>query len=113
MKKEEVLGYLQEALDDAKRLEESQPGGEEHTRWLLTTKALLKQVFGEDSDFYRHFQEIRYAYEGDSRFDSWYYRYEMDKLAKAAFQKGLSEARGVLSGALEHVRRFGLGKVSK
>jgi len=108
MTKDEALKYLKEAIDEIDNLKKCEILGEEHTMWLLSTKGLLKEVFGENSDFYSHFCEINFDAKGDSRFDSWYYRQEMEKLKKDAYFKGLAQAKGVLRSALQHIERFGL-----
>jgi hypothetical protein len=67
--KDEVLKYLKEAAETTESLKKIGAPGEEHTVWILTTKDLLKEIFGENSDFYKHFSGITYEYAGDSRFD--------------------------------------------
>lgn len=108
MNKDDVLKYLKEAADVTESLKKAGAPGEEHTMWVLTTKDLLKEVFGENSDFYKQFSGITYEYAGDSRFDSWYYKLEIEKLKKEAYAKGLGQAKGILRSATTHVERFGL-----
>jgi hypothetical protein len=105
--KDDVLKYLKEAAEATESLKKLGAPGEEHTVWILTTKDLLKEVFGENSDFYKHFSGITYEYAGDSRFDSWYYKLEIEKLKKEAYAKGLAQAKGVLRSAITHIERFG------
>ena len=113
MKKEDVLKYMREAVDTLDKLKDAEPLGEEHTTWLLTTKDLLREVFGEGSDFYKHFSGISYELKGDSRFDAWYYKYEAEKMRRDVYLKGLAQAKGVLRSALTHIERFGLPKEKK
>lgn len=108
MEKEDVVRYLNEAIEALDSLKDREPLGEEHTTWLLTTKDLLREVFGESSDFYQHFSNISYELRGDSRFDAWYYKYEAEKMRREVYNKGLSQAKGVLRSALIHIERFGL-----
>ena len=107
MNKDDVLKYLKEAAEATESLKKLGAPGEEHTVWVLTTKDLLKEIFGENSDFYKHFNGITYEYAGDSRFDSWYYKLEIEKLKKEAYAKGLAQAKGVLRSAITHIERFG------
>ncbi|MFH1423312.1 MAG: hypothetical protein ABIH42_11460 [Planctomycetota bacterium] len=108
MNKEDALKYLNESVDTVEILKKKDLISEEFTTWLLTTKDLLRELFEEKSDFYSHFNSVIFEHSGDSRFDSWYYKLELDNLKKEAYLQGLTKIKGILRSAITHIERFGL-----
>ena len=53
-----VIGDLRTLADDVDRLMSGKSGSAEHVRWIARVRAVLSEVFGAQSDYFRSFTEL-------------------------------------------------------
>lgn len=103
-----------ETLADSKRL------SEEHVRWIMRTTSFLKDVFGEDSNYYQTFTELSWKHEGQALIggparpqESMDPQLGIDRVNDEAYQEHLQIARGVLLAASDELEKKDLPSVYK
>ena len=90
----------------------------EHTRWGTRSLAVLEQVFGPDSRYYRSFDALQWRETGSflvggpaDPASSWNPQVGIDRRNHQAFLRDLGTARGLLLGAVDQLERSDLGSV--
>ena len=107
-------------VEETKTLARDRRLSENHTRWIMRTTLFLREVFGEDSDYYNNFTALSWKHEGQAIIggperprESMNPQLGIDRIDNEAFQKQLQIARGILLAAKDELARKDLKAVYK
>jgi len=111
---ETAVQELDELLRAINSLADSQTGSSEHIRWQIRTVRFLRDVFGEDSLFYKVFARISWQYSGTMM--TTYSEAEIPGAAELRYNApvyfaGLEKAQGILLAAKDDLERKGIDEV--
>src|SRR5438445_6941693 len=84
----------------------------EHTRWIMNTKSLLAEVFGESSQIYVSFSTLPWRFQGSLIATAMTWEYEKAQKDLEVYMASLDIAEGILDSASDHVSWNGIGNVS-
>lgn len=118
--KQSALDELARLLDETDNLKEDTLLSENHVRWIMRTNSFLKEVFGEDSNYYRTFIDLSFKHEGQAIIggparprESMNPQLGIDRINNEAYQKHLQIARGILLAAKDNLTKSNLESVYK
>ena len=111
---ESAVQELDQLIQDINLLADSRTGSSEHIRWQLRAVRFLREVYGEDSLFYRAFAHISWRYSGTMLLDyheafvpaAGQLRYDAP-----VFLAGLEKAQGIFLAAKDDIERIGIDAV--
>lgn len=114
-KRDAVIAELKQLIDEGANLRGQNAGSAQHTRWVTRVRAILREVFGEVSDFYRSFVSLTWQRTGTfviggpmNPRDSMDPARAIAREHHDAYLEQLDGARGMLLGALDQIQRSGL-----
>lgn len=118
--KESALVELDKLTDETKILVGHKRLSEEHIRWIMKTTSFLKDIFGEDSDYYQTFTALSWRHEGQAIVggparpqESMNPQLGLDRINNEAYREHLQIARGVLLATKDELERKDLSSVYK
>jgi len=77
-------------------------------RWIVDTRYLLEEIFGQGSRIYNTFASLKFHYEGGFLASAWDFEAERTRRNLEAYQNALGMADGILHAAIDQVNRKGL-----
>ncbi len=89
-------------------LRKVEPLSSEHMRWILDTRYLLEEIFGQGSRIYRTFANLKFHYEGEFLASDRDFEAEGARRNLEAYQNALGMADGILHAAIDQINRKGL-----
>ncbi len=118
--KESALSELDKLLAETDTLKNCARLSEEHTGWIMRTTTFLREVFGEDSDYFGNFTALSWRHDGqaiiggpDRPRESMNPQLGIDRISDEAYQRQLQIARGILSASKDELRRKDLHSIYK
>ena len=116
--KETALSVLDALIRQIDKLYDQRRHSAEHTRWLTRAFALLEEVFGRESRYFKSLAGLEWAESGafmvggpGDQEGSWNPMAAIEKRHQVAYQRHLEMAKGLLQGASDHLRRTDLSSV--
>jgi len=80
-------------------------------RWILDTRLLLEEIFGQSSIIYQNFTTLKFHFEGTFLIDAWGYEAEKLRRDQEASHSSLGIADGILNAAIDQINRKGVEAV--
>jgi hypothetical protein len=118
--KKTALTELNKLLEEVTTLKNCARLSEEHTRWIMKTTTFLKEVFGEDSDYFGNFTALSWKHEGQAIIggperprESMNPQLGIERINNEAYQRQLQTAKGILSASKDELERKGLQSIYK
>ncbi len=118
--KASALSELDKLLAETNTLKSYARLSEEHTRWIMKTTTFLKEVFGENSDYFGNFIALSWRHNGQAIIggperprESMNPQLGIDRINNEAYQRQLQTARGILSASKDELQRKDLQTVYK
>jgi hypothetical protein len=103
------------ALENAKRtitlLRKVQPFASEHVRWILDTRSILAEVFGQASTIYLSFYGLVWQFQGTLLATALTWEYEKAEKDQQVYRSSLGIAEGILDAAIDQINRKGAENV--
>ncbi len=108
--KESAEAEARNLAEETKRLAKGRPYSEEHTRWLFRVSRFLRDVFGENSPYYKSISSLSWEYKGT--FMAFGDPAPVkEKKDQQAYLRQLDFARGVFLDAADQIKRVGIDAV--
>ena len=108
---EAALAKLRELAAQTKMLARKRRFSADHTRWIGNTLAILEEVFGRNSRYFRSLAELPWKRTGSFVVDGWDTKAAVDMEHQNAYREQLDSANGLLLAATDHLERAGLTSV--
>jgi len=91
--------------------QEARAFSSEHMRWILNTKSLLAEIFGEASQIYLGFIALPWQFQGNLLATALTWKHEKAQNDLAVYRSSLDIAEGILDAAADHINRKGIENV--
>ncbi len=111
MDKEIALNALGNAIRNINLLRKSERNSSEHVRWIVGTRSLLEDIFGQSSMIYRNFVNLKFHFEGSFLSEPWDMEMQKAQRDLQAYQSALNMADGILNAAIDEINRKGIENV--
>ncbi len=118
--KETATSELQNLAEATHSLAEAGRHSEDHVRWLTKARRFLRDVFGEDSDYFVSFTSLTWKREGSFLVggparpqETWDPQRGFDRVHHEAYVQQLAIARGLLLGAADELAESDIAEVYK
>ncbi len=118
--KQSALKELEGLINETESLADDSRLSENHVRWVMKTTSFLREIFGEDSDYYQNFTSLTWRHEGQAIIggparprESMNPQLGLDRINNEAYQKHLQIARGILSAAKDELGKKDIASVYK
>jgi hypothetical protein len=108
MDKTAALNALGNSIRNIGLLRKVEPLSSEHVRWVLDTRLLLEEIFGQGSTIYGSFSNLKFHFEGTFLATSWAYEVEKIRRDLESYQSDLTIADGILHAAIDQIDRKGI-----
>jgi hypothetical protein len=106
--KNSAINALGNSIRNVNLLRKVDPFSSEHVRWILDTRLLLEEIFGQASMIYQNFSNLKFYFEGTFLATAGFYEVEKERRDLQAYQSALTVADGILHAAIDQVNRKGL-----
>jgi len=103
-----ALNSIGNAIRNINLLRKGEPFSSEHVRWLIDTRSILQDIFGQNSTLYRNFLNLKFVFEGTFISSQMFYEIEKQQKDSRAYQSDLTIAEGILHAAIDQIHRKGL-----
>jgi len=101
--KETALKELDTLTEQAEALKSHERNSSEHIQWLAKTRRFLREVFGDNSEYYATFCTLTWRREGTFMVDSFDMDSDLKRIHQEAYVGHLEVARGLLLAAKEEL----------
>ncbi len=111
MDKDSAINALENAIRNINLLRKVAPFSSEHVRWMVDTKLLLEEIFGQSSTIYLNFVNLKYDFRGSFIGSPYTYEIEKERRDLQAYQSDLTIADGILRASVDQISRKGMEEV--
>jgi hypothetical protein len=105
-----AMQQLESQLGQAATLRGRDSGDEDLVSWMLTTRRLISEIFGESSDYFRAYAALRWSPTGTGTFggpsrpeESFNPELGLQRLRREAISRNLNAARGIIQAGMSEL----------